>query len=119
MAKAHIKKPDGTSIVIDGTPQEVAELVHMIQGEAPASGRERGKPNQQVAKAKASLPDMLMSLSDGGFFKKPKELTAVKTALAELGHVYPATTVAPALLRLVRRRRLRRIKQDKRWFYTG
>ena len=62
---------------------------------------------------------MLMLLMDDGFFKKPKELAAVKAALAERGHVYPVTTISPALLRLVQRRYLRRIKQDKRWFYNG
>ena len=119
MATAHIKRPDGTSIVIKGDPHEIAEVVRKIQGEGPAPDKKGRARVRQVSTGKSSLPDILISLLDGGFFKKPKELAAVKTALAELGHVYPVTTVAPALLRLVRRRHLRRIKQDKRWFYTG
>src|SRR4249919_1289748 len=119
MATARIKKPDGTSIVIEGTPQEIAELVRKIQGESSTGGKKRGGTGRQVSTGRSSLPDMLISLMDAGFFKKPKELAAVKTALAELGHVYPVTTIAPALLRLVRRRHLRRIKENKRWLYTG
>jgi predicted transcriptional regulator len=121
MAKAHISKPDGTTIVIEGTPKEVAEVMEKLQGgnaaaaAAQSPDRKKGRPK----KAKASLPDILVSLADGGFFKQPKDLTAVKMALAELGEVYPVTTIAPALLRLTKRRQLRRIRQDSRWFYTG
>lgn len=119
MAKAHIKRPDGTSIVVEGTPKEVADLVNKIERATPGKRKRPKSPERASNKTKATLPDLLMSLVDGGFFKKPKELAAVKTAVAELGHVYPVTTISPALLRLVRRKHLRRIKQDKRWFYTG
>ena len=119
MAKAHIKRPDGTSILVEGTPKEVAELVNKIEGETPGKRKRPKSPEKTSNKTKATLPDLLISLIDGGSFKKPKELAAVKTALAELGHVYPITTISPVLLRLVRRKHLRRIKQDKRWFYTG
>lgn len=121
MAKAQIKRPDGTSIVIEGAPQEVAELIAKIEGGVPSkdklkvSARKQGNHNR----TKSSISDLLMLLVDDGFFKKPKELASVKAALAERGHVYPVTTLSPALLRLVRRRYLRRIKQDARWFYTG
>ena len=119
MATARIKRPDGTSIVIEGDPEEIADLVRKIQDQGPAIGKKRRETVRHVSTGRSSLPDMLISLLEGGFFKKPKELAAVKTALAELGHVYPVTTISPALLRLVRRRHLRRIKQDKRWLYTG
>ena len=119
MAKARIKRPDGTSIVIEGTPQEVAELVSKIEGGTPSKRKTPKLPEKHGNRIRTSLSDLLMLLVDDGFFKKPKELAAVKTALAEHGHVYPVTTISPALLRLVRRRYLRRIKQDDRWFYTG
>jgi hypothetical protein len=65
------------------------------------------------------LVDLITNLIDGGFFKKPKDLAAVKGALEELGHHYPVTTLSGAMLRQVRKRNLRRLKQDKRWLYTG
>ncbi len=119
MAKAHIKRPDGTSIVIEGEPQEVAALVSIIESGTPRKGRALTKPEKRGKRERLSLSDSLLLLMDEGFYKKPKDLAAVKTALAERGHVYPVTTISPALLRLVQRRYLRRIKQDKRWFYTG
>jgi hypothetical protein len=62
---------------------------------------------------------LVSQLIDGGFFKKPKELGAIKTALEEQGHYYPVTTLSPAVLRLVRKKQLRRIKDKKRWLYVG
>ncbi len=62
---------------------------------------------------------LIADLIDGGFFKKPKELSAIKLALEEQGHYYPATSLSPNLLRLVRKRDLRRIKDKKRWQYVG
>lgn len=119
MAKAHIKRPDGTSIMIEGTPQEVTELVSKLEGGVPSKGKTANLPEKRGNRARITLSDSLLILMDEGFFKKPKELGAVKAALAERGHVYPVTTLSPALLRLVQRRYLRRIKQDSRWFYTG
>lgn len=123
MPKASIKRPDGTSIVIEGGAAEVAALVRELGGaksarESKGGGGDQGRSRARP-KANASLSDLLISLIDGGFFKKPKDLTEVRNALSEMGHVYPATTVSPALLRLVRRKHLRRLKQGKRWFYTG
>lgn len=119
MAKAHIKRPDGTSIVIEGTPKEIAELVGKLEGGSPSKGKTANLPEKRGNRARVTLSDSLLLLMDEGFFKKPKELGAVKAGLAERGHVYPVTTLSPALLRLVQRRYLRRIKQDSRWFYTG
>jgi hypothetical protein len=119
MAKAHIKRPDGTSIVIEGTPQEVTELISKLGGGVARKVKTANLPEKRGNRVRITLSDSLLLLMDEGFFKKPKELAAVKGVLAERGHVYPVTTISPALLRLVQRRYLRRIKQDKRWFYTG
>ena len=122
MPKAYIKRPGGASIIIEGTADEVAELIQKIEGK-PDTARDRErvshKTESKLTKLRTSLPDLLISLIDGGFFRKPQELSTIKTKLAEMGHVYPATTLAPALLRQVRKRNIRRIKQDNRWFYTG
>jgi len=64
------------------------------------------------------LVDLIASLVDGGFFKKPRDLASIRTALAEMGHHYPVTTLSPIMLRLVRKRNLRRIKEQKRWVYV-
>ena len=123
MAKARLTTKAGTSIVIEGSAAEVAALVKQIEPEAgaskpPSSARAGNRPRRE--QPKATPLNLISSLIDGGFFrKKPKDLAAVRGALAEMGHVYPVTTLSPTLLRLVRSRQLRRLKEKKRWLYTG
>jgi hypothetical protein len=112
MAKAQITMPDGTNVKIQGTPDEIYTVLERWKGRQQAPKAPRGKPQR------VQLVDLIASLIDGGFFKKPKDLAAVKSALEELGHHYPVTTLSPTLLRQVRKRNLRRLKQDNRWMYT-
>jgi hypothetical protein len=119
MAKAQIRFPDGTTVKVEGTPDEVSAVVERgrkAQEVAQRGTRAKGKARSQPLQ----LVDLVANLIDGGFFKKkPKDLAAVKTALEEMGHHYPVTTLSGAMLREVRKRNLRRLKEDKRWVYTG
>ena len=119
MAKAHITTGGGTKVTIEGTPEEVAALIKTFEsGVATRAGR-ADKARSRKAGVKTGPVSLIAELIDGGFFKKPKELSAIKLALAEQGHHYPVTTLSPLLLRLVRKRELRRIKDEKRWLYVG
>lgn len=111
MAKAEIKLPDGTTVKIDGTPDEITAVVERWQDKKKARGP-AGK------RTRVQLVDLIGNLIDGGFFKKPKDLASVKAALEELGHHYPVTSLSGTMLGQVRRRNLRRLKQNKRWMYT-
>lgn len=116
MAKAQITTPEGIKINIEGTSKEISAIVEDLQKKAPEEGSTRRR-----AKAKSGpllLVDLIASLKDGGFFKKPRDLASVKSALAEMGHHYPVTTLSPVMLRQVRRRNLRRIREKGRWLYT-
>jgi hypothetical protein len=119
MAKAHITTKSGASITIEGTPKEVAELVSQLGTGADATTRPKRIKKDEASRAKPTLGNLIAEFIDGGFFKKPKELGAIKNALEEQGHFYPVTTLSPVLLRLVRRRELRRVKDKKRWLYVG
>lgn len=122
MAKARIITKDGAKVTIEGTPEEVSKLVGLLgsgSSSAPPSAKVRKGSPAAREKQKPTLVGLIGSLIDGGFFRKPKDLGAVKQALEELGHFYPVTTTSPILLRLVRRRQLRRIKEKNRWLYTG
>ena len=122
MAKAHITTLSGAKITIEGTASEVAEMVRQFDRE-PSRKNVTTKPKRQTAqrnsRAKIGPVNLLAELIDGGFFRKPKELSAIKIALEEQGHFYPVTTLSPAVLRLVRKRELRRVKDKKRWLYVG
>lgn len=120
MAKAQITLPDGIKLTLEGTPDEIAATMARLQGgKASQPGNEAKTRGPKGKGQRLQLQDLLVNLVDSGFFKKPKDLAAVKAALEEMGHHYPVTTLSPTLLRWVRRRNLRRIKQDKRWMYTG
>ena len=122
MAKAQIALPGGVVVNVSGTPDEISAVVAKLQGAQSTAHREPtlgAKAKRSSAKTKVGLPDLIANLIDGGFFKKPKDLAAVKQALQEMGHHYPVTTLSPTMLREVRKRNLRRIKQEGRWTYTG
>lgn len=120
MAKAHITTKDGAKIIIEGTPSEVADLIFQLKGGVPSAKSTFTKVvSRHKSRPKATPFNLIAELIEGGFFKKPKELSSIKVALEEHGHYYPVTTLSPALLRLVRKRHLRRIKDKKRWLYVS
>ena len=120
MAKAQISFPDGTTVKLEGTPDEISGVIDRGRSKRETKrDAARAKVKVRAASQRVQLVDLIASLIDGGFFKKPKDLAAVKAALEELGHHYPVTTLSGAMLRQVRKRNIRRLKQDKRWMYTG
>ncbi len=123
MAKARITLPGGINVKVEGTPEEIASVLARVQ-DRPAkpepTNAQRGRRGGAKRKAgRVQITELVANLIDSGFFKKPKDLAAVKAALEEMGHHYPVTTLSPTMLRQVRKRSLRRLKQDSRWMYTG
>ena len=118
MVKAHITTSEGIDIKIEGTTKEISAIVDALKKQSADSGtgRRHGKVNKS---GRVLLVDLIGSLRDGGFFKKPKDLASIKGALEEMGHHYPVTTLSPVMLKLVRRRNLRRLREKGRWQYTG
>lgn len=122
MAKATITTASGTQVKIEGTSDEVAAVLEKLE-KAEAKPSAGGK-KKQVAKggakrkAAAGLSGHVEGLVESEFFKQPKDFAALRKALAELGHYYPPTSLSPVLLRLVKSRRLRRMKENKRWVYV-
>ncbi len=116
MAKAQIVTSKGTRVSFEGSTEEVASLVARFEGNVPA------EPNPTVdrrdGKSKLGPQDHISMLIDQGFFRKPQGLGTIRAALEELGHFYAVTSLSPAVLRLVRKRQLRRIKEKKLWAYV-
>lgn len=119
MAKAHISIKDGAKVTIEGTSEEVAALLARFEAATSTRPKHEARSLTRKATARVGPVSLLSELIDGGFFKKPKKLSAIKLSLEEQGHFYPVTTLSPVLLRLVRKRQLRRIKDNKRWLYVG
>ncbi len=117
---------DGTQVIIEGNPTEVAAIVNQLGFKSEKSGATRrvnvsvptGRRSAKDKKIKSSPTDLILSLADGGFFKKPQGLVSIKEGLAEIGHIYPVQTLSSILFKMVRRRYLRRVKQEGRWVYV-
>ena len=63
--------------------------------------------------------DYIRELIEQDFFNGKRALGEIKEKLDEEAHFYPATSLSPALVRLVRKRELRRIKEDGSWKYVN
>ena len=122
MPTATISTPSGAKIVIDGTDEEIVGLIARLEslGSEPVSQPRRAARADAKTRSRPTLVGLLSEMIDDGFFTQPKHLSALKEHLEQNGHFYPLTTLSPAMLRLVRSRRLRRIKDEKRrWAYIG
>lgn len=119
--KAKITLPGGTEVIIEGAPTEVADVVRQLGFKSERTTKEArsaGQKRTKDKKIKTSPTDLILSLADGGFFKSPKDLAAIKEGLAEIGHIYPVQTLSSIVFKMVRRRYLRRVKQGGRWVYV-
>jgi hypothetical protein len=117
MPKAHLTTKSGTKIIVEGSAEEVAALVARFE-DAPIRSKKSAAGKSRQSRTKTGPVSLVGELIDGGFFKKPKGLSAIKLALEEHGHFYPVTTLSPILLGMVKKRTLRRIKDEKRWVYV-
>ena|ERR1700733_11086283 len=132
MAKANITTKDGTTIQIDGTAEEIAKLVACFggQGAGIASSETRsasprrkartkpGSKAKSAGKAKTGPASLVADMISEGSFKKPKVLTTVMTELKQGGHFYNDASIAVALLRAVKHKALRRVKEGDNWAYV-
>lgn len=119
MPKAVVTTKAGATITMEGSQGELAELLKVFHvaerpGVASRATAARDKPS-----ARPTPTSLISDLIGAGFFKKPQELGEVKRALEEQGHFYPVTSLSPLMLRLVRKRELRRIKEKGRWLYVA
>ncbi len=121
--KAKITLANGVQVVVEGSPSEVAAIVHRLGFRSEKVLRNArahvstGRKTKKDKKIRTSPTDLILSLADGGFFKLPKDLTSIKEGLAEMGHIYPIQTLSSIVFKMIRRRYLRRVKQDGRWVY--
>jgi hypothetical protein len=134
MAKAKVQLSDGTTVTIEGTPDEVAAMLRRLSpaGSTSESYRKKG-PRQAQRRGSASVGsgsrstrsptkgpvDYIRELLDDDFFKTKRGLGEVRSKLEERAHIYPNTTISPVLFRMVRNRELRRIREDGKWKYVN
>jgi len=123
MAEAKIQLPGGAVVDVIGTPDEVARIVSMLKQPSAAaspagSHAKRASPTADAA-TRAGPRGYILELKAGGFFKANKRsIRDVQEALEARGYIYPVTTLSGALLDLVKKRHLGRVKEDGTWLYV-
>ena len=124
--KANLTLPDGTTVTIDGTTEEVAALLAKIAGPAPqvktrAGGNKRkSDPASKRARTARKGPRTLINaLATANWFTSKRTIGDVQKKLEEDGHIYALSSLSPALLRLTRAKVLRRIKDKDGWVYVS
>ena len=126
MAKANLVLPDGTKVTIEGTATEVATLLdrfsQMDSGTRRSTPRARSgqarKKSGSAKKLRRGPTGHILHLRDEGFFKSRRALPDIQRKLEEQGHIYAQTSLSPVMLRLVKTRELRRLKEKKGWVYV-
>lgn len=117
MPKATVKLPGGAAVTVEGSVDEVAEIIgHFKVGHAKKL-IPRDNETKKAQKKKAAASDLIIELREAGFLNKPKGLGEIAKALEEKGHLYPLTTLSGVMLDLVRARHFGRKKADGRWVY--
>lgn len=121
MAKAKIVTKSGTKILIEGSVEEVREIISTVNNKEDFGSKNdliaiHEKPRRSQKSHTAT--DLILTLRESGYFDKPRNLVEIKHSLEEQGMIYPITTIAPVLLKQVRKRNLGRIKKEKKWCYV-
>ena len=114
MVKANVKTESGIIVNLDGTPQELIELIDTLEKKELV----KKKKILQKKNTKMSIGDLILELKEDGFFSKPKSLVEIKNGLAEKGQIYSINTLSTQVLRQVKRRNLGRIKEGDKWAYV-
>ena len=120
MPKATVAIASGGTVTIEGTDDEIVMLIAKLEGlgKGPRSAPKSRRVSMNMEKP--TLPGLISEMIAAGFFKQPQQLSAVKAELEQNGQFYPLTSLSPAMLRLVRSRQVRRIKDSRgRWSYVG
>lgn len=128
MAKANLTLPDGTTVKIEGTAEDIAVLLSKFSGPREAtSPKPKAKGEKESSKTKAATgkikrkgPQILIAgLANENYFKSKRKIADVQKKLEESGHIYTIESLSTPLLRLTRKKVLRRLKEKNGWVYVS
>jgi hypothetical protein len=121
MAKATIKSKSGAVITVEGSEQEVSNILATFERTSVVGHAKeaiaRSRTVKKGEKKREGASDIIVGLREAGFFDKPKGLGEVSQALEEKGFLYPVTTLSGVVLGLVKKKELRRKKHEGKWVY--
>lgn len=127
MAEANLTLPDGTVIVIKGSPEEIVKVVALYGGSNRATNAtgplvgglsKVAKKRNIASKKRGGVTDYILDLKAEGFFNEKRTLAHVQKELEKNGHIYAQTSLSVPLLRLVKKRELGRMDEKGLWWYV-
>ena len=122
MAEAKIQLRDGATVDVRGTPEEVARIVGILErpeGTGHPKSDTEANAGIESGPTKPGPRGYILELKAEGFFKgQRRSIRDIQEGLEARGHIYPVTTLSGALLHLVKKRQLGRVKQDGFWLYV-
>ena len=101
--------------------EKISNIEKMLSDIQKPTSKVTSKPKQQnlpKEKKYTGLAGSLIDLTSESFFDTPKELKEIREKLKANAVFYPTTNYPDALLRLVKNKKLRRLKEDKKWKYV-
>lgn len=121
MAKATIKSKTGAVINIEGTEEEVANIISQFERSTTVNQVKKIQTRRGILKKeqkkRSAASDLIIELKEDGFFDKPKTLSDISSKLEERGYICPVTTLSGVMIGLVKKKLLSRKKSDGRWVY--
>src|SRR5712664_3905619 len=121
MAKATIRSRTGAVITIEGSENEVSNILSVLERTAAVDHTKQVITKNQALKKeekkRLGASDLVIGLKEDRFFEKPKGLGEISQALEEKGFLYPVTTLSGVVLGLVQKKLLHRKKAEGKWVY--
>lgn len=129
MTSATLTLPNGTKVTVEGDPAEIEAMLRSFGATGVESVRdaiaraESAPPPTRGRRGTAREPvgptGHIRNLKIEGFFREKRSLSEIKKKLEEMGHIYASHDVSPRLVRLVRERELRRVRDAGIWKYVN
>ncbi len=126
MAKTQLTLPSGLLVTMEGTPDEVIQMTKAIaqfdsEGKAAVKAHVlKASPTKTKTKRTSSGPTgYVIALTNAGYFKTRRTIGETREELEKNGHIYSVNMISTPLVRLVRQKILRRLKEKSGWVYVS
>lgn len=98
--------------------KKISQIDKKLSSHIKTSKSPKSKTKQKTNGAYSGLAGGIFDLTKSSFFNKPKELKEIIEQLKANAVFYPRTNYPDALLRLVKNKDLRRLKDKNKWKYV-
>ena len=115
MAKANLILANGTKVNLEGTAEEVKDLLEHFSGEKQVSPKRKttktkrkqsSNSAKKQTKKQGGPTGLIVELAEEDYFKSKRTISDIQKKLEERGHIYAITSISSPLTRLTRKREI-------------